>query len=244
MLIYLALDTEQATLLGFDEELQRLEGHATIERWPGPGRPSSELLCSVFERAQIVITGWGTPPLTTLQSWSPDQSAVRLVAHSAGTVKHLLPFEAIQGGLLVTHANESLAEAVAEFTIGAMIMARRQAFTAQDRMHAGKPDVAITAQREIAGSTIGIIAASAIGRRVLHLLQGFGARLLLSDPYCSPEDASTLGATLVSLPELLRESDIVSLHAPVPTETIGMLGAAEFALMKAGTLFVNDCRLA
>ena len=242
MLIYLALNAEQARLLGFDEELPRLEGRAQIERWQGAGHPPTETVFEALQRAEVVITGWGTPMLSPLHSWSPEDFAIRLLAHSAGTVKYLLPFEAVQRGLLVTHANESLAEAVAEFTIGAIIMARRQAFAAHERMRVGKPDVAITSQRELAASTIGIIAASAIGRRVLRLLQGFGARLLLSDPYCSADDARALGAELVSLPELLRQSDIVSLHAPVTGETVGMLGAAEFALMQDGALFVNTAR--
>lgn len=240
--IYLALDAEQATMLGFDSELQRLEGRAQIERWTGSGRPSADSVFEALQRAQILITGWGTPALTPLQDWSPEHAAVRLVAHSAGTVKHLLPFEAVQRGLLVTHANESLAASVAEFTLGAMIMARRQAFAAYERMRTGKPDVAIHTQHELANSTVGIIAASAIGRRVLRLLQGFGARLLLYDPYCSADDAKAMGADLVSLPVLLHQSDIVSLHAPVTAETIAMLGAAEFAMMKDGALFINTAR--
>jgi phosphoglycerate dehydrogenase-like enzyme len=66
--------------------------------------------------------------------------------------------------------------------------------------------------------------------------------LLLYDPYCPQEVAAEYGAQLVSLELLLRQSDIVSLHAPMTDETIGMLGAKEFALMKDGAFFLNAAR--
>jgi phosphoglycerate dehydrogenase-like enzyme len=165
-----------------------------------------------------------------------------LIAHTAGTVKQLLPVVAIERGLLVTHANDSLAEAVAEFTLGAMIMARRNAFAAATRMRAGQALLPLASQHELRGSTIGVIGASAIGRRVLKLLSVLDTPLLVCDPYCPPAVASSYGAELVGLHELLQRSTIVSLHAPVTPETIGMLGAAEFAAMPDGALFINTAR--
>jgi phosphoglycerate dehydrogenase-like enzyme len=109
-------------------------------------------------------------------------------------------------------------------------------------MRAGREQLPLAWQHEVRGSTIGIIGASAIGRRVLKLLAPLGATLLLYDPYCTPAVAAEHGAALVGLPELLRGSDIVSLHAPVTPETIGMLGAAEFAAMRDGALFINTAR--
>lgn len=241
-LIYVAMSHELCRELLLDEQLARLEGLAQIERWPGPGNPPLEVVEEAARRAQVLLTGWGTPALRFLTAWEPETFAVRLIAHSAGTVKYLVPLEALERGLRVTHANESLAEAVAEFTLGAIILARRQAFTAAARMAANRPQVPISRQHELGGSTVGIIGASAIGRRVMRLLQPFGVTLLVYDPYCTPETAAAHQASLVELPELMRRSDIVTLHAPVTPETIGMLGAAEFAAMKAGALFVNTAR--
>jgi phosphoglycerate dehydrogenase-like enzyme len=167
---------------------------------------------------------------------------VRLVAHTAGTVKQLVPVAALERGLLVTHANDSLAEAVAEFTLGAILMARRGAFAAAARLRAGQAALPVAAQHEVRGSTVGVIGASAIGRRVLRLLAPLGPALLLYDPYCPPAVAAEHGATLVGLRELLGRSDTVTLHAPITPETIGMLGAAEFAAMRDGALFVNTAR--
>jgi phosphoglycerate dehydrogenase-like enzyme len=73
-------------------------------------------------------------------------------------------------------------------------------------------------------------------------MQPFGVQILLADPYATPEVANAHGATLTDLDTLLRHSDIVSLHAPVTEQTIGMLGAAQFAAVQDGALFVNTAR--
>ncbi|HJZ48230.1 MAG TPA: hydroxyacid dehydrogenase [Roseiflexaceae bacterium] len=240
--VYVAIAPALAQELELDAQLSRLAGIARVERWAEPSNPTPEAVADALGRAQALITGWGTPALAPLERWSPQEFPVRLIAHTAGTIKHLVPVAAIERGLLVTHANDSLAGAVAEFTLGAILIARRNAFVAAARFRAGRDRLPVAAQREVRGSTIGVIGASAIGRRVIKLLAPLDARLLLYDPYCTPAIAAEFGATLVGLHELLRGSDIVTLHAPITAETIGMLGAAEFAAMKDGALFVNTAR--
>ncbi len=241
-LVYVAVAPERAEELQLEEELPRLEGVARVERWEGAGNPPLDTVTDALRRAEVVLTGWGTPSLAPLEGWTPERFAVRLIAHSAGTVKRLAPLAAIERGLRVTHANEALAESVAEFTVGLLIAARRQIIPAAVWMKAGQPRVPLARMRELGGSTVGVIGASNIGRRVMRLLAPFGVTILLDDPYCPPHVASEHGATLVGLPELLRRSDIVTLHAPVTDETIGMLGAAEFGALRDGALFVNTAR--
>lgn len=241
-LVYLALAPQLVQELEFEAQLPRLEGVALVERWNGVDRPDLALITDIVRRARVVITGWGTPALAPLEHWAPDQFAVGLVMHSAGTVKHLVPFAALERGLLVSSANMALAEAVAEFTLGAIVLGRRQIFAGAARLRAGHGHVSSSECFEVRGTTIGIIGASTIGRKVLHLLAPLGATLLLHDPYCPPADAAALGAELVSLPELMRRSDTVSLHAPITSATIGMLGAVEFAAMPDGALFINTAR--
>jgi phosphoglycerate dehydrogenase-like enzyme len=241
-IVYVAISPRLVDELYLEAELARLAEIAQVERWAGPGGPTPDAVAGALRRAEVLISGWDTPALEPLEGWTPEAFAVCLVAHTAGTVKKLVPVAAIERGLRVTHANNSLAEAVAEFTLGAILMARRGAFTAAVRMRAGLPALPPATQHEVRGSTIGVIGASAIGRRVLRLLAPLGATLLLYDPYCSPTVAAEHGAALVGLHELLRRSDTVTLHAPITPETIGMLGAAEFAAMRDGALFVNTAR--
>jgi phosphoglycerate dehydrogenase-like enzyme len=240
--VYVAISPNLIHDLELEGQLARLAAVARVERWDGPGNPTPAAVADALGRARVLITGWGTPRLAALETWTPAEFAVRLVAHTAGTVKQLVPVAAIERGLLVTHANDSLAEAVAEFTLGAIVMARRNAFVAAARMRDGRERLPVAAQHEVRGSTIGVIGASAIGRRVMKLLAPLDVMLLLYDPYCTPAIAAQHGARLVGLHELLRSSEIVTLHAPITPETIGMLGAAEFAAMKDGALFINTAR--
>ena len=89
---------------------------------------------------------------------------------------------------------------------------------------------------------VGIVGASHVGRLVLSMLKPFELRVLLYDPYISPLQARDMGATKVGMTELLAQSDVVSLHAPLLDATRGMLGAKELALMPDGATLINTAR--
>jgi hypothetical protein len=101
-IIYVAIAPSLVQELELESQLARLEPVALVERWAGPGTPPPEVVAAALERAQVLFTGWGTPPLAPLEGWTPKSSAVRLVAHTAGTVKRLIPVAALERGLLVT----------------------------------------------------------------------------------------------------------------------------------------------
>jgi phosphoglycerate dehydrogenase-like enzyme len=87
-------------------------------------------------------------------------------------------------------------------------------------------------------TTVGLVGYGAIGRAVARRLRGFDVTLLVSDPGADVED----GATVVGLPELLRRSDVVSLHAPLTDTTVGLIGGAELRLMRPSAVLVNTSR--
>jgi phosphoglycerate dehydrogenase-like enzyme len=91
----------------------------------------------------------------------------------------------------------------------------------------------------INGKTVGIVGFGNIGKRVAYLLRAFGARLLYYDQY---PPASELGVTRMALEDLLRESDIVTVHLPLTHETRGIIGRHELSLLKPTALLVNTCR--
>lgn len=95
----------------------------------------------------------------------------------------------------------------------------------------------------IAGRTFGFVGYGMIAQIFHRKLAGFNlGRVLVSDPVVTPEQAAGYGVALTDLDTLLRESDYVSLHAPVLPSTRGMIGAAQFALMKKTAMLINTAR--
>lgn len=95
----------------------------------------------------------------------------------------------------------------------------------------------------IHGRTVGIIDAGKIGQQVAHLLHAFGAWVLYYDAWPLPAiEEATLGLTRATLPDLLRQSDIVTLHVNLSPESYHLIGRQELALLKPTALLVNTCR--
>ena len=95
---------------------------------------------------------------------------------------------------------------------------------------------------ELLSKTVGIVGLGMIGSKVAQKLSGFGVRIVATDPYVTSERAVALRANIVDLDELLRESDIVTLHAKVTAETRHMIGGRELALMKPTAYLINTAR--
>lgn len=106
----------------------------------------------------------------------------------------------------------------------------------------GWSDTPKTRQWRLAGRTLGLVGLGNIGRAVARKLGGWDLRLLAVDPYVPAERAAELGVQLVDLPALCRESDYISLHAPLLPETRHMIGRRELASMKPGAVIINTAR--
>lgn len=96
--------------------------------------------------------------------------------------------------------------------------------------------------REIQGRTLGILGLGRSGRELARLVAPFAMRLLAYSPHADPTEAEALGVTLTTLDDLLRESDVVSLHCRLTPETHRIIGAAQLALMKPSAVLVNVAR--
>ncbi len=96
--------------------------------------------------------------------------------------------------------------------------------------------------RELHGRTIGLIGFGRIGVHMAAIAKGFGMRVLATDPNVSAETMRAAGVEPVSMDELLAQSDIVSLHASLSPENVGLVSADSFSKMKQGVIFVNTAR--
>jgi phosphoglycerate dehydrogenase-like enzyme len=196
-------------------------------------------------QAEALVTGWGTQPLTPAMLDAAPR--LKVIVHSAGSIKTLIPPVAWERGIRVGTTNEALGIGVAETTLGMIIAGMKgffpsRAWTAAGNWHDRNLGTQRTMIREVFDVTIGIISASKVGRHVMRLLRSFEVNVLVADPYLTADEAGKLGATLVPLDELLRRSDVVSLHAPALPATRHMLGREQFRAMKDQAVFINTAR--
>lgn len=211
-------------------------------RWPGGGGPVSAKEAAVLlEGADGCMTCWGSPRLTAdILEGAPG---LRVMAHAAGTVKPFVSDEIWRRGVLVTSAASALAVDVAHYTVALMVIGRKNVMemavrtaTGEWRREGGLPS------DELRGCTVGIIAASHVGRNVMGLLKHYDVEILLYDPHVTEKLAAELGAELVDLDEIFRRSDIVSIHAPALPATRHMVNAERLAHLKDGATFINTSR--
>ena len=130
--------------------------------------------------------------------------------------------------------------AVSELAVGMMLDLLRDVTTMDGVIREGKGRGTFLG-RELRGKTVGIVGTGAIGTSTLRLLLAFGAKVIAYSRTRRAE-VEALGVQYLTLEELLKVSDIVSLHAPLTADTRGLIGKAELALMKPTALLVNTAR--
>jgi D-3-phosphoglycerate dehydrogenase len=94
----------------------------------------------------------------------------------------------------------------------------------------------------VASQTLGLVSFGAIARAVAKRASGFEMRVIAYDPYVEPADGEALGVRMVSMPELLSQSDYVSVHTPLSADTRGLIGATALALMKPSAYIILTSR--
>jgi D-3-phosphoglycerate dehydrogenase len=159
-------------------------------------------------------------------------------------VVHVDVAAATERGVAVVNTPARNAVAVAELTLGLMLSLLRKIPAAHNMVSFGKwvdPTDAYFHMRgsELWRKTVGIVGFGAIGQQVAKRLRAFESTVLAYDPYVGSEKMEELGCTKVDLDELMKQSDIVTVHCTTTPETVGLIGAQRLSLMKATAYFVN-----
>ncbi|MBA2560240.1 MAG: 2-hydroxyacid dehydrogenase [Propionibacteriales bacterium] len=202
---------------------------------------TEEQLIEALQGVEICVTQMA--PLTQkVLDASPD---LKLFCISRGGPVNANIDAATRHGVAVCFAPGRNAAATAEHTLAMMLAAMRRIPQTHAVLAGGiwRGDYYMydNVGPELEGSTVGLIGYGAIGSRVARMLKGFGADVLVYDPYVSADALAGVGEQ-VELDELLSRSRAVSLHARATPETTGMIGAREIANMPAGSVVVNCAR--
>lgn len=149
---------------------------------------------------------------------------------------------ATAAGVMVVNAPTSNIISAAELTVGHILSLARHIPAAHASLAAGAWKRSSFTGTELFEKTVGIIGLGRIGALIAARLQAFGVSVVAYDPYVTPTRAQQLGVTLLSLDDLLTQSDFVTIHMPKTPETTGMIGTEQFARMKRSAYVVNVAR--
>lgn len=164
----------------------------------------------------------------------------RLIALRSAGFNHVDLKAASRLGLKVVRVPEYSPYAVAEHAMALILALNRKTHRAYARVREGNFSLDGLVGFDLHGKTVGIIGTGRIGKVMARIADGFGCRVLATDK--APDAELSARVTYVTLDELLRESDVISLHVPLLPETRHMIDADAFARMKPGVMLINTGR--
>jgi len=210
------------------------------EQYPPPTPITEDELLKEIADADAIVN---------VRSISINRRIIEAARNLKIIARHGLGYETIdveaasERNIVVTRATAQGPYPVAEYTIGLLLALAKRYIPANASVKSGKWESLKFMGSEVRDKTLGIIGLGVIGSTVARMAGlGLQMRVIAYDPYVSEEKARDVGAKLMELDSLLRESDYISVHAAVTKESKGILGKKEFDLMKKGVFVINCAR--
>ncbi|MFJ8789827.1 hydroxyacid dehydrogenase [Streptomyces sp. NPDC102462] len=198
---------------------------------------------SVLADVDLLVTGWGCPPLDTAVLAAAPR--LRAVVHTAGSVRGHVTEACWERGIEVSSAATANALPVAEYTLGMILLSGKRVLErARDYRASRERDNWLRLPPAVGNHRrrVGILSASLIGRRVIELLRPHDIEVLLHDPYVDAAQAAELGVEPVDLADLFARCDTVSVHTPLLPATRGLVGRKLIDSMPPGAVLINTAR--
>lgn len=219
-----------------------LREHCLVDKWEGDGPVPRDRLLERLGNAEGLLTSGGkidaelldhAPRLRAVSNISVGYNNFDLAAMKAR-------------GIIGTNTPEVLNDTVADLIMGLILSTARRIpeldrYVKEGRWRRGDDEVLFGL--DVHHKKLGIVGMGGIGEAVARRGKfGFGMSVLYHNRHRKPEAEADLDAAYLTLPELLREADFIVLMTPLTPETKGLIGAAEFALMKETAIFINASR--
>jgi D-3-phosphoglycerate dehydrogenase len=205
----------------------------------GAGKPPAELNDKI-QNIDVIITHH-----TPLNAQLIHRSSASYIGVCRAGTENIDVKAAADQGIQVMKTMGRNAEAVSDFTIALMLAELRNLARGHAALMQGewKKKYANSAfMGDMRDKTIGLVGFGFIGRLVAQKLLNFGVRILVYDPYAGQDTLLKFGAEAVSLEELCRQSDFISIHARLGKDTTGLIGREAFSWMKSTAYLINTAR--
>ncbi|WP_313887912.1 hydroxyacid dehydrogenase [Lentzea alba] len=186
----------------------------------------------------LLVTGWGCPPITA--AVLDRLPSLKAIVHTAGSVRGFVTDACWDRGIVVSSAAQANALPVAEYTVAMILLSGKRVLERAREYRSAKQMTGYDIPDTVGnfGTTVGVLSASMIGRRVVELLRPYDFHVLVHDPFVTEVD----GAESVSLHELFERSDVVSVHTPLLPETRGLVSRELLGLLRDDAVLINTAR--
>ena len=222
--------------------LERLAEATDVEVWPEELPPSVEKLAHNAQQSDALLTLLTDRVDALLLHTAPN---LLVVSNMATGFDNIDVPAATERGVLVTRTPGVLSETTGDFAFAMLLAAARRVVDGDRYVRAGLwktwgPETLLG--HDVHGATVGIIGLGGIGRVVARRANGFGMRVLYTAPSRKPDAERELNVEFRAVDDLLRESNFVSLHAPLTPETKYLINARTLRLMKPTAMLINTGR--
>jgi D-3-phosphoglycerate dehydrogenase / 2-oxoglutarate reductase len=167
---------------------------------------------------------------------------LRVVARAGIGLDNVDVEAATRAGVMVVNAPTSNIVSAAEHAVALLLAVARNVPQAMASLQSGQWKRSVFTGVELQDKVVGLLGLGRIGVLVAQRLASFGMTVIAYDPYVAAARAAALGVRLVSLDELLAESDFISVHLPKTAETLGIIGDRQLRTVKPGVRIINAAR--
>jgi D-3-phosphoglycerate dehydrogenase / 2-oxoglutarate reductase len=202
------------------------------------GADRSELLSAIADVDAILVRSATKVDAEALAA----ANVLKIIARAGVGLDNIDVRAATQAGVMVVNAPTSNIVSAAELAVGLMLAAARHIVPASAALKNGEWKRSKYTGIEVYEKTLGIVGLGRVGVLVAQRLTAFGMSVIAYDPYVQAGRAAQMGVRLVSLDELLAESDFISVHLPKTPETIGLIADEQLRKVKPHLILVNAAR--
>jgi D-3-phosphoglycerate dehydrogenase / 2-oxoglutarate reductase len=220
-----------------EDGVSELERHFEVDVRTGLSKPA--LIEAIGDYEAVVVRSSTTIDADVIAA----ATRLRVIGRAGIGLDNVDVPAATAKGVIVCNAPQSNVVSAAEHTVALLLALARDIPRAHQVLTHGEWNRSGHTGVELYGKTLGVVGLGRVGALVAQRCSSFGMHLVAYDPFVSPQRAARMGAQLVdSVPELCEVADIVTVHLPKTSETVGIIGEAELATLKPTALVVNTSR--